>query len=104
MVRKGDLVELEVAIVRVAVGRIEPAHDLARVNVHLRDVAGVTGREVRPADEELPVRGESKVARVKHLSDELAVIEVDEALAGQRCVHDALVEPPDLTGTVAVLA
>ena len=98
-----ELVELEVAIVRVAVSRIELAHDLARVDVHLRDVPGVTGREVRPADEELPVRGESKVARVQHFRDELAVIEIDEALAGQRRVHDAVVEPANLTRAVAVL-
>lgn len=69
MVCKGELVELEVAVVRVAVRRIELAHDLARVDVHLRDVPGVTGGEVRPADEELPVRGESKVARVENLRD-----------------------------------
>lgn len=104
MVCKGDLVELEVAIVRVAVSRIELAHDLARVDVYLRDVPGVTGREVRPADEELPVRGEGEVPRVENLRDELTVVEVDEALAGQRRVHDAVVEPADLTGVAGVLA
>lgn len=104
MVSEGDFVELEVAIVRVAVSRIELAHDLARVDVHFRDVPGVTGREVRPADEELAVRGEGKVARVEHLRDELAVIEVDESLAGQRRVHDAVVEPADLTCAAGVLA
>lgn len=103
LVREGELVEREVAVVRVAVRRIELAHDLAGVDVDLRDVPGVTGKEVRPADEELPVRGESKVARVEHLRDELAAIEVDESLTGQRRVHDAVVEPPDLTGAVAVL-
>jgi hypothetical protein len=103
-VREAEFVEPEVAVVWIAISRVELAHDLACGDVNLRDVARVAGRKVRPADEEVSIRGERQVARAEDLRDELAIIEVDEASASQRRFHKAPVESPDLTGAAGVLA